>query len=197
MTMLHKVRFASALLFLIVASFAQEAFAQNISVKGVDHIGINVPDMDQAIRFFTDVLGCTPVTEIGPFSLDSDWKERYRIHQRADVKRIVMLRTGNGSNIELFEFNAPDGSKEQPFGDDIGATHIAFYTDNIKITVANLRSKGVKVLNDPIDTTSGPTAGESWVYFLTPWGSKLELVSYPEGKAYEKADPPVRLWHPR
>jgi glyoxylase I family protein len=37
--------------------------------------------------------------------------------------------------------------------------------------------------------------GQRWVYFLTPWGMQCELVSFPEGKAYEK-DSPVLLWHP-
>lgn len=32
----------------------------------------------------------------------------------------------------------------------------------------------------------GMSAGESWVYFKAPWGMQLELVSFPEGKAYEK-----------
>jgi catechol 2,3-dioxygenase-like lactoylglutathione lyase family enzyme len=186
---------AFLLVVLLVAS-PQGAFAQDVSLVGVDHVGINVPDLDQAVRFFSDVLGCTPVTEIGPLPLDSAWKERYRIRQSAEVKRIVALRAGNGSNIELFQFDAPEGSKEQPFGDDIGATHIAFYTSNMQASVAALRVKGVHFLNDPIVITTGPTAGETWVYFLTPWGSKIELVSYPKGKAYEKAHPAVSLWSP-
>jgi catechol-2,3-dioxygenase len=27
-------------------------------LRGVDHIGITVPDIEQAIAFFVDVLGC-------------------------------------------------------------------------------------------------------------------------------------------
>ncbi|MGH3107316.1 MAG: VOC family protein, partial [Rubrobacter sp.] len=27
-------------------------------LRGVDHIGITVPDMEQATSFFVDVLGC-------------------------------------------------------------------------------------------------------------------------------------------
>ena len=41
----------------------------------------------------------------------------------------------------------------------------------------------------------GPSAGQTWVYFLAPWGMQLELVSYPDGKAYE-ATTTRRLWHP-
>ena len=38
--------------------------------------------------------------------------------------------------------------------------------------------------------------GQRWVYFLTPWDMQLELVSFPNGKAYE-ADAAVKLWDPR
>jgi hypothetical protein len=41
----------------------------------------------------------------------------------------------------------------------------------------------------------GPSAGQSWVYFLSPWGMQLELVSYPDGKAYERGASRL-LWHP-
>ncbi|MEH6578374.1 MAG: hypothetical protein V7731_15025 [Amphritea sp.] len=43
--------------------------------------------------------------------------------------------------------------------------------------------------------TAGANAGESWVYFMTPWGMQLELVSYPNGMAYEK-DTESRLFAP-
>jgi hypothetical protein len=43
--------------------------------------------------------------------------------------------------------------------------------------------------------SANASLGQRWVYFLTPWGMQLELVSFPEGKAYEK-DSSVILWHP-
>ena len=52
------------------------------------------------------------------------------------------------------------------------------------------------VLGEPTCMTEGPTAGESWVYFLAPWGMQLELVSYPQGKAYSRQSPvagPIRV----
>lgn len=107
-----------------------------------------------------------------------------------------MLRARNGANIELFEYQAPNGDKLQPFGDDAGATHIAFYVIDLPGSVAALRAKGVPVLGDPIVMTDGPTAGETWVYFLTPWGSKIELVSYQNGMRYERSSPATRLWSP-
>ena len=58
-----------------------------------------------------------------------------------------------------------------------------------------LREKGVRILGEPVVRTEGPSAGQTWVYFLAPWGMQLELVSFPEGKGYEK-ETDRRLWHP-
>ena len=39
-------------------------------MRGHDHTGITVPDMNQAIDFFTDVLGCKAAMTFGPFADD-------------------------------------------------------------------------------------------------------------------------------
>lgn len=75
--------------------------------------------------------------------------------------------------------------------------HVFLFTKDIEAAVQYLKSKGIKVLGDPFLTPSGDTAGESWVYFETPWGSKMELVSYPDGKGYEKSNPKIVLWSPK
>ena len=41
----------------------------------------------------------------------------------------------------------------------------------------------------------GPNAGLTWVYFTTPWGMQCELVTYPDGMAYEKESDEV-MWSP-
>jgi hypothetical protein len=61
--------------------------------------------------------------------------------------------------------------------------------------VAHLKACGVRILGEPTVRTTGASAGQTWVYFLSPWGMQLELVSYPGGKGYEK-DTERRLWHP-
>ena len=50
-------------------------------------------------------------------------------------------------------------------------------------------------MGEPTVRTAGPSAGQTWVYFLTPWGMQCELLSYPGGKGYEK-ETDRRLWHP-
>ena len=165
-------------------------------LKGTDHIGFTVPDLDKAVEFFVDVLGCEPFYDLGPFKADNDWmKTHLNVHPHAVMKRLKFLRCGNGSNFEIFEYDSPDQNRMQPKNSDVGGHHLALYVDDIDAAVAFLRSKGVRVLGEPTVRETGPSAGQTWVYFLTPWDMQMELVSYPNGKGYEK-ETDRRLWHP-
>jgi catechol 2,3-dioxygenase-like lactoylglutathione lyase family enzyme len=166
-------------------------------LRGTDHIGFTVPDLDEAVQFFVDVIGCEVFYQLGPFRDDEgDWMATHlNVDVRAVIPRIRLLRCKNGANFEIFEYEAPEQRREPPRNSDIGGHHIAFYVDDMDAAVNYLRSKGVRILGKPTIMTEGPNAGETWVYFLTPWGMQLELVSYPKGKAYEK-ETERRLWHP-
>ena len=39
------------------------------SLRGHDHTGITVPDLEQAIAFFVDVVGCDLATRLAPWGL--------------------------------------------------------------------------------------------------------------------------------
>jgi catechol 2,3-dioxygenase-like lactoylglutathione lyase family enzyme len=196
MTKSKPLKIALLSIVILTITSQQRVYAQSHRFSGIDHIGMNVPDINLAVKFFTDVMGFVPVTTIGHMEMDPAWKKRYKIHPDAELEKIVSLRAGNGANIELFQYKSRDSNQEQPYNDDMGLSHIAFYTGNLKESVAFLKTKGIDVLNDPIKNTTGPTAGETWVYFLTPWGAKIELISYPDGKAYEKTNPAIKLWSP-
>lgn len=56
--------------------------------------------------------------------------------------------------------------------------------------------RGIRVLGEPSTFTEGPGKGLTWVYFLAPWGLQLELVSFPDGMAYEQGRNRL-LWDPR
>lgn len=165
-------------------------------LRGVEHIGFTVPDLEEATRFFVDVMGCERFYDLGPFQFEDDWMtKQLNVHPRTLMKRLRFFRCGHGSNFEVFEYEAPDQNKDQPKNSDVGGHHLAFYTDDFNASLEWLISHNVEILGDPIVRKIGPSAGQTWVYFLTPWGMQLELVSFPNGKGYE-TETDRRLWSP-
>ncbi|WP_275393425.1 VOC family protein [Novacetimonas hansenii] len=72
---------------------------------------------------------------------------------------------------------------------------MAFYVDDFDAALTHLKLHGVRLLGKPTYRNTGPSAGQTWVYFLTPWGMQLELVSFPEDKRYERTATTM-LWQP-
>lgn len=164
-------------------------------IRGLDHVGFTVPDLEQAHDFFVDVLGCEYFFELGPFGSSGDnWlSEHLNVDDRARMRN-RHYRCGHGSNFEIFEYELPGRNETQPRNSDVGGHHLAFYTDDLAAAIDYLKQHGCQVLGEPT-ASAGPASGQHWVYFLTPWGMQMELVSYPHGKAYE-AERATRLWDP-
>jgi catechol 2,3-dioxygenase-like lactoylglutathione lyase family enzyme len=182
-----------------VAALSAPASADSLpGMRGHDHTGITVPDMNQAVTFFTDILGCQKIMAFGPFSDDKGtfMKDLLDVNPRAVITQISLIRCGFGSNIELFSYTSPDQQVVQPKNSDIGGYHIAIYVDDIKAADKYLKSKGVFTLFGPLPITEGPAAGQAILYFKAPWGLQMEAITYPNGMAYEK-DAPVKLWSPK
>jgi len=182
-----------------VAMGAGAANAEPIpGMLGHDHTGVTVPDIKEAIAFFTDIVGCKEAMSFGPFSDDKGtfMADLLNVHPRAKIHQITMMRCGNGSNIELFQYESPDQQNAIPKNSDIGGHHIAFYVEDINAAAKYLKDKGVKTLMGPLPVDQGPAAGQAIIYFFAPWGLQLELISYPNGMAYEK-DGGTILWSPK
>ena len=165
-------------------------------LRGAEHIGFTVPDLDEATSFFVDVIGCELIFELGPFRADDDWMATHlNVDSRTVMRKLRFFRCKHGPNFEIFEYEAPDQNVNQPRNSDVGGHHLAFYVDDFEAAIAYLKEKGVKLLGIPTVRSSGPNAGRTWIYFLSPWGMQFELVSFPKGMGYEK-DAPLLLWHP-
>jgi catechol 2,3-dioxygenase-like lactoylglutathione lyase family enzyme len=151
----------------------------------VDHIGITVPDLEEATAFLIDVIGCEYMYSLGPFEKDDDWMaEHLNVDPRAVMRKLHFLRCGGQAIFEVFQYEAPEQNSRPPRNSDIGGHHVALYVEDLDVAVAYLKEKGVKVLGEPT-TSKGASEGQRWVYFLAPWGAQFELVSYPGGKAYD------------
>mgnify|MGYP000406176364 CR=1 FL=1 len=167
-------------------------------LRGHDHTGITVPDMKVAVDFFGDVLGCKTAMSFGPFADDKGtfMTDLLGVDSKAVIKTITQVRCGFGSNIELFEYTAPDQRDLKQKNSDIGAFHIALYVDDVAAAKTYLDGKGVATRMGPVPISEGPAAGQTILYFQAPWGLQFEAISYPKGMAYEKTAETI-LWDPK
>ena len=190
---------AGAIGLSVMSAMATPVLADGMpGMRGHDHTGVTVPDMAQAITFFTDVLGCQKIMAFGPFSDDKGtfMKDALDVHPRAVITQISQIRCGFGSNIELFSYQSPDQQVVQPKNSDIGGYHIAIYVDDIKAADAYLKSKGVHTLFGPIPISQGPAAGQSDPLFQGSVGS-CKWKRSATRTAWPMKDAPVKLWTPK
>ena len=123
-----------------------------IHLKKVDHIGIAVKNIEESINYYIHTLG---LKLIGIEEVESQ------------NVRVAFIDAGN-IKLELLE----------PIGDDgpiakflekrgEGVHHIAFGVENIRMRLAELKEKGVQLLQDE----PKPGAGGAEVAFLHPKSS--------------------------
>jgi methylmalonyl-CoA/ethylmalonyl-CoA epimerase len=128
----------------------------------IDHIGVAVPDLDEAIAFYRDTFGIV--------SVHDETNEEQGVRE-------AMLVVGDGATmIQLLAPLSPDSAIAK-FLDQSGpgVQQVAFTVDDIQAVSATLRARGLRLLYDePKRGTSG-----SRVNFVHPkdaGGVLMELV---------------------
>ena len=163
-------------LLLGAASVSAPAFSVGqtplVTISGVDHAGINVPDLSKAIAFFQTTFGATLESDVTPGAIPEAWKAAFNWHKSSDLNRFVMMRLPDGTGVELFQYSGEQIGHQRPHQDDDAATHIALKTHDVPSSFKAIQQAGLKPLNEPVTNADGT----QWFYFLTPWGSQIELV---------------------
>ena len=155
--------------------------------SNVDHVGLTVPDLEDAARFYCDVFGCAELFRMGPFDAQllpsmpggRDWRDAH-VNVADATFSFVMLQLGPNLMLELFQYDRPADRRTQlPRNCDLGSHHLALKVHNLDKAIQYLkRQPGVTMLEGPIVVTDGPCAGMRVIYFLDPWGNQMELVEF-------------------
>jgi len=193
------MQWAPALCVTMIAPMvsAMSARAEPVTVRGVDHVAVTVPDIDEATAFFKNTFACEAFYRVGPYPEVGEFGKMLDVPPETELVGFQLMRCGSGANIEIFEYKHPNANIDYPRNSDRGGHHIAFYVDDLDREIKRLQRMGITVLGDAANMNGdGPHAGSRWIYFKAPWGLTLELVSYPDGMAYEKTTE-KRLWDPR
>jgi len=159
---------------------------------GMHHIGITVPDIEEGISFFKAVFGAVEVFRTGAFDVDQDFMEnKLGAARHSKIRDLVFLRCGNGTSVELFEYEGEAASPPKR-SSEVGGVHLCFEVDDVHASANRLREEGVELLDGPNLVESGPLAGFNWIYFRAPWGLILEVASFDQ-LGYENGSA-ERLW---
>lgn len=153
-------------------------------VHGMDHVGLTVPDIDQATRFFEAAFDAELI--YGAWTLSEQPAEGAETEQALNpfpgtqVKAVRMLRLRFGPGLELFQMEGPE-QREPSRPSDHGVQHFAIYVDDICAAVAQFEAAGGTTFTGPQPIMFEPEMGEGnlFCYGTTPWGSVIELLTYP------------------
>lgn len=135
----------------------------NFSILAVNHTGITVSDMDEAIRFFRDGLGgsCTePLLYAQPFIA--------RVTGLAGAQIIIAQVALPGHEIELLQYIVPEDRTRSTLRPcDPGHLHISLLVDGIEALVAHMGQFGFEPVG-PIEVreTSAGTVKSIYTYGL-------------------------------
>ena len=169
------------------------------SVRGMDHIGITVPDIEQATTFFCAALGAEVIyTSVAPEDeLDQDAQQKtLRLTPGTQVKAVRMLKLHHGPGIELFEMHGDD-QREPPRANDYGLQHFAVYVDDIDAAIQCFEQAGGSMFTGPKALSFPPERGDgnAFCYGRTPWGGIIEMITRPSPMPYEQHTA-LRRWQP-
>jgi lactoylglutathione lyase len=123
-------------------------------LKKIEHVGIQVRDLDRSIKFYTEVLGLT-------------LRQRVQLNETTELAYMTL---GDGtSEIELVR-----KTTEYTYAKESIVHHLGFTVDDLPGLLERLRAHGVELIHQQplhLDRLNVNIA-----FFWGPDGEKLELV---------------------
>jgi len=151
-----------ALLFaagLFTGLAVQVVLAQNANrgVVMMNHVGINVPNIDEAVKYYTEKMG---------------YKEAFRVFDEKKQPRLVYMQISKNTFLELNPVNA-----QRP----AGFTHYGLHVENVADAVAMFRKRGITVSDTNVSDTKAVLAN-----ITDPYMGRIELAELtPESLHYK------------
>jgi catechol 2,3-dioxygenase-like lactoylglutathione lyase family enzyme len=136
------------------------AMAQNAGggVVMMNHVGINVPNIAEAVTYYTQKMG---------------YREAFRVNDDKGQPRLVYMQISKNTFLELNPANA-----QRP----AGFTHYGLHVENAAEAVAGYRKNGVTVSDTNISDTKAILAN-----ITDPYMGRIELAELPADSLHQKA----------
>lgn len=158
-----------------------------------NHVGIGVPDIEAAVAWYRDVLGCVVLLE--PALLSSDGTHFGNIVKdiygnRFERMKMAHLTTGDGLGIELFQFLEPAQFVPEETYEywRAGIFHFALTVDDVETVAARIAENGGRRLSKVWRLWANKELEAA--YTQDPWGTVIELVSHPYSQFWSNHESP-------
>lgn len=160
------------------------------TTRRIEHLGLTVPDLPTAERFFREHLGAEVVSRLEPVWLDAHLMARLGVPAAGVLARSVLrlgpggagsLSPGSRGDVELAQFVVPGQRQLPPRNSDHSGHHLALAVEDVDETSASLGSlPEIDPLGTPQTEQAGPLAGTRWQYFRTSWGLHVKVLNPPD-----------------
>jgi len=146
---------------LVVGLGVQTVVAQNANrgVVMMNHVGINVPSIPEAITYYTDKMG---------------YKEAFRANNPDGTPRLVYMQISKTTFLEVQQAAPP----QRP----AGFTHYGLHVENAKAAVEMFRQRGAMVSDTNVSDTKAILAN-----ITDPYIGRIELAELTPESLHRKA----------
>ena len=130
----------------------------NSNVVMMNHVGINVPDIPDAMTYYTETMG---------------YREAFRLNDDNGQPRLVYMHISENTFLELGQANA-----QRP----AGFTHYGLHVENVSDVVARFRRDGATVSDTRTSDTKAILAN-----ITDPYMGRIELAELPPESLHYQA----------
>ena len=145
-------------------------------LKSFFHTGFVVRDLGSSVDFYTNVLGLELVYTM---TRTGDYIERLVGFKDAHLE-MAFLNMGDGHNLELIQYVVPPSAEGRIERNDLGATHLAFFVENIEEFSEAMSQRGLRFIGPPVPLIQEGKVVRKAIYGQDPNGNWLEFVETPE-----------------
>ena len=134
------------------------AQSQNNNIVRVNHVGIAVPDVEEALTYYSETLG---------------FEEAFRINDSDGNVALVYAQVSQNTFVEIQPIN-----ELRP----AGISHFGVHVDNMEAVISMFRERGAEV-QDSIASSSGAILSN----VVDPYGVRIELLELPAESVHRQA----------
>ena len=145
---------------IIVGLAVQSAVAQtqNRGIVGLNHVGLSVPDIDEALEYYTETLG---------------FPEAFRVTDPNGQPTLIYVQISRNTFVEL----QPANPQRPP-----GVSHFGVHVENMDAATTMFRQRGANVTETRVSSTNAILSN-----IMALNGIRIELAELPPDSLHRQA----------